>query len=199
MQWNNKQTEIQEFVCFLLLWPEGCKAQLSPELIGFLDLLVLPTSVAVWATALFVVITLLFPVAPFPLPLSLVLFSVAALSVTIPVSFMPVPVTLILLAFPLSAVSDKHKMLLLLITFIQCYSPLSNTFHSHYTRMWFYMSEQLFTVRFLISTEVVYRQRWHGWCHMKLLLYWHVLCTPYNHAPCHFMQSHISYVRCMCI
>ena len=29
---------------------------------------------------------------------------------------------------------------------------------------------------------MVYLQRWHGWCHMKL-------CTPYNHAPCHFMQS----------
>ena len=26
---------------------------------------------------------------------------------------------------------------------------------------------------------------------MKLLLSRHILCTPYNHAPCHFMQSHI--------
>ena len=26
---------------------------------------------------------------------------------------------------------------------------------------------------------------------MKLLSSWCVLCTPYNHAPCHFMQSHI--------
>ena len=33
-------------------------------------------------------------------------------------------------------------------------------------------------------------QRWHGWCHMKLLPSWRVLCTPYNHTPCHFMQSH---------
>ena len=57
--------------------------------------------------------------------------------------------------------------------------------------MWFYMNEQLFIARFWISTEVVYLQRWHGWCHMKLLPSWHVLCTPYNHAPCHFMQSHI--------
>ena len=32
---------------------------------------------------------------------------------------------------------------------------------------------------------------WHGWCHMKLLPSRRVLCTPYNHAPCHFMQSHI--------
>ena len=40
-------------------------------------------------------------------------------------------------------------------------------------------------------TAVVYLQSWHGWCHMKLLLSRRVLCTPYNHAPCHFMQSHI--------
>ena len=38
---------------------------------------------------------------------------------------------------------------------------------------------------------MVYLQRWHGRCHMKLLPYRCVLCTPYNHAPCHFMQSHI--------
>ena len=37
----------------------------------------------------------------------------------------------------------------------------------------------------------MYLQRWHGWCHMKLLPSRCVLCTPYNHAPCHFMQSHI--------
>ena len=41
------------------------------------------------------------------------------------------------------------------------------------------------------STEVVYLQRWHGWCHKKLLPSQRVLCTLYNHAPCHFMQSHI--------
>ena len=37
----------------------------------------------------------------------------------------------------------------------------------------------------------MYLQRRHGWCHMKLLLSQHVLRTPYNHAPCRFMQSHI--------
>ena len=46
-----------------------------------------------------------------------------------------------------------------------------------------------FIACFLISTEVVYLQRWHGWCHMKLLR--SVLFTPYNHAACHFMQNHI--------
>ena len=34
-------------------------------------------------------------------------------------------------------------------------------------------------------------QRTGGWCHMKLLPSRRVLCTPYNHAPCHFMQTHI--------
>ena len=38
---------------------------------------------------------------------------------------------------------------------------------------------------------MVYLQYWHGWCHKKLLPSQCVLCTPYNHAPCHFMQSHI--------
>ena len=40
----------------------------------------------------------------------------------------------------------------------------------------------------------MYLQHWHGWCHMKLLPPWHILCTPYNHEPCHFMQSHICQV-----
>ena len=38
-------------------------------------------------------------------------------------------------------------------------------------------------------------KRWHGWYHMKLLLSQHILCTTYNHAPCHFMQSHIHTVH----
>ena len=42
---------------------------------------------------------------------------------------------------------------------------------------------------------MAYLQRWHGWCHMKLLPSRRVLCTPYNHAPCHFMQSHIRKVH----
>ena len=42
---------------------------------------------------------------------------------------------------------------------------------------------------------MVYLQSRHGWCHMKLLPTRRVLCTPYNHAPCHFMQSHIRKVH----
>ena len=49
--------------------------------------------------------------------------------------------------------------------------------------------------RFWISTEVVYLQRWPGWCYMKLLPPRRVLCTSYTHTPCHFMQSHIHKVH----
>ena len=48
-----------------------------------------------------------------------------------------------------------------------------------------------FIARFCISTEVVYLQRWHGWCHLKLLPSRRILWTPFNHAPCHFVQIHI--------
>ena len=41
----------------------------------------------------------------------------------------------------------------------------------------------------------MYLQRWHCWCHVKLLPSRRVLCTPYNHTPCHFMQSHLRKVR----
>ena len=48
---------------------------------------------------------------------------------------------------------------------------------------------------FLIPTEVVYLQHWHGCCHMKLLLFQRILYTPYKHAPCHFVKSHICKVH----
>ena len=35
----------------------------------------------------------------------------------------------------------------------------------------------------------------HGWYHMKLLPSRRVMCTPCNHALCHFMQSHIGKVH----
>ena len=50
----------------------------------------------------------------------------------------------------------------------------------------------VFIARLWISTEVVYLQRWHmagaTWNCCRLGAF---LCTPYNHASCHFMQSHI--------
>ena len=66
------------------------------------------------------------------------------------------------------------------------FSALEQT---HCAHMWFHMSEQLFIAHFWIFTKVVHLRCWHGWCHMKLLLSQHVLCTSYNHAPCHFMQN----------
>ena len=57
------------------------------------------------------------------------------------------------------------------------------------------LHEWFFIARFWISTQVLYLQHWHGWCHMKLLPSWRILCTPYNHAPCHFMQSHVRKVH----
>ena len=30
---------------------------------------------------------------------------------------------------------------------------------------------------------MVYLQHWHGWCHMKLLPCWCILCTPYKYPP----------------
>ena len=41
----------------------------------------------------------------------------------------------------------------------------------------------------------MYLQRWHGWCHVKLLPSQLILRTPYNHAPCHFTQSYICKVH----
>ena len=42
---------------------------------------------------------------------------------------------------------------------------------------------------------MVYLQRWHGWCHVKLLPCRRVLCTPHNHVPWHVMQSHLPNVH----
>ena len=53
----------------------------------------------------------------------------------------------------------------------------------------------VFIMLFWISTKVVYLQHWHGWCHMKLLPSQCILCTPYNHASYHFMQSNIRKVH----
>ena len=84
-----------------------------------------------------------------------------------------------------------YGRLVIIITgrfYIALFPALEQT---HCARTWFCMSEYLFIARFWISTEVVYLQCWHGWCHMTLLPSRRILCTPYNHAPCHFMQSHI--------
>ena len=76
----------------------------------------------------------------------------------------------------------------LMIAYIAQFSALEQ---SPCTRMWFYMSDQLSTAHFWISTEVVYLQCLLGWCHMKLLLSWPKFCV--HHTTMHHvtMQNHI--------
>ena len=50
-----------------------------------------------------------------------------------------------------------------------------------------------FSFSFFFITRIL--KHWHGWCHMKPLPSRRVLCAPYNHAPCLFMQSYIRKVR----
>ena len=61
--------------------------------------------------------------------------------------------------------------------------------------MWFYMSDKLYSVFFVcllnihrsgVLTVLVWLVP-----HETAAISAQVLCTPYNHAPCHFMQSHI--------
>ena len=97
----------------------------------------------------------------------------------------------------LLSVSSASVNLIIIITYYYYYWSLlysailrsrADSLRSHVIRHeWL----AFYSAFFLISTEVVYLQRWHGWCHKKLLPSRRVLCTPYNHAPCHFMQSHI--------
>ena len=50
-----------------------------------------------------------------------------------------------------------------------------------------------FIMHYWISTEVVYLQRWHGWCHMKLQPSWRKSCV--HHAA----SCKATYVRCVCV
>ena len=84
--------------------------------------------------------------------------------------------------------------------FINCfYIALFSTLkQTHCACKWFHMSDQLFIACFWISTIVVY---------LLTVLIWLVLLetaaisacsvciTQYNHAPCHFRQSHICKVH----
>ena len=58
--------------------------------------------------------------------------------------------------------------------------------------MWFYMSDLLFIARFLNihRSGVLTALAWLV-PHETAAVSAQVLCTPYNHAPCHIMQSHI--------
>ena len=68
---------------------------------------------------------------------------------------------------------------------------------THCARMWFYMSDWLFIARFLnIHRSGVLTSL--AWLvpHDTAAVSAQVLCTPYNHVPCHFMQNHIRKVTC---
>ena len=63
---------------------------------------------------------------------------------------------------------------------------------THCARLWFYMSDKLFIARFLnIHRSGVLTALAWLMPHETAAISAQVLCTPYNHAPCHFMQSHI--------
>ena len=61
--------------------------------------------------------------------------------------------------------------------------------------MWFYMSDWLFITRFFFFLNIPRSGLLTAlaWLvpHETAAVSAQVLCTPYNHAPCHFMQSHI--------
>ena len=80
------------------------------------------------------------------------------------------------------------RMLLLLFAFISCYDLLLSMLTAlACDSTWV----NIFYCVFLNITKVMYLQCWHGWCHIKLLPSWHVLCTQYNHALCRLTQSHV--------
>ena len=63
---------------------------------------------------------------------------------------------------------------------------------THCARMWFYMSDLLFIARFLNIHQSGVLTALAGLVpHETAAVSAKVLCTPYNHAPCHIMQSHI--------
>ena len=56
----------------------------------------------------------------------------------------------------------------------------------------------LYCFFFKISTEVVYLQRWHGWCHMKLQPSRRRFCV--HHTTMHHVTScKATYVRCLAV
>ena len=63
---------------------------------------------------------------------------------------------------------------------------------THCARLWFYTSDKLFIARFLNihRSGVLTALAWLV-PHETASISAQVLCTLYNHAPCHFMQSHI--------
>ena len=82
--------------------------------------------------------------------------------------------------------------------YIALFSTLEQT---HCARLWFYMSDKLFIVPFLNihRSGVLTALAWLV-LHKTAAVSAQVLCTPYKHAPYHFMQSHIRKVyECLAV
>ena len=57
---------------------------------------------------------------------------------------------------------------------------------THCARMWFYMGDLLYIHRSGVLTALAWLVP-----HDTTAISAQVLCTPYNHIPCHFMRNHI--------
>ena len=64
---------------------------------------------------------------------------------------------------------------------------------THCARLWFYMSDKLFFIACFLNIHRSGVLTALAWLvpHETAAISAQVLCTPYNHAPCHFMRSHI--------
>ena len=85
--------------------------------------------------------------------------------------------------------TSSLTILMMMITFIQRHSPLSS-------RLTVLACDPTWVNSFLLRV-FEYPPRWCTYSAGMAGATWNccrpgkVLCTPYNHAPCHFMQSHI--------
>ena len=76
----------------------------------------------------------------------------------------------------------------------QRWKKINNIFFKLFFFVW--QMECFLLLCFLISTEVVHLQRWHGWCHMKLQPSRRKFCV--HHTTMHHVTSRkATYVRCM--
>ena len=86
---------------------------------------------------------------------------------------------------------NKHVAMIVNIQFtkglIDDSAILRSLEQTHCAHMWFYIqSDQLFIARFGVLTALAWLVP-----HETAAVSAQVLSTPYNYAPCHFMQSHI--------
>ena len=89
----------------------------------------------------------------------------------------------------------------LLITFIALFSALRRSLRSHVIlHKWLAFYSTFLNIlwsgvlRVLLRLSVL-----RDWCQVKLLPSQCILCTPYNHAPCHVTSCKSTYVGCTCL